>query len=86
MLNTKKLLFGALCLGVSTLATAAPFDGSAPMLCAVAATVSCDSKGECVAGSAQAVNLPVFLKVDVVAFCLMFYIRMRYNPIQLVSN
>lgn len=65
MRNTKNLLFGTLCLGVSTLATAAPFDGSAPMLCAVTDTVSCDPKGECVEGSAQAVNLPVFLKVDV---------------------
>ena len=35
------------------------------MLCAVTDTVNCDSKGECVEGSAESVNLPVFLKIDV---------------------
>jgi hypothetical protein len=65
MRNALKVLFGTACLGVSTLAPAAPFDGSVPMLCAVTDTVSCDSKGECVEGPAEAVNLPVFLKVNV---------------------
>lgn len=52
-------------MSATMLGTAAGFDGSAPLLCAVTDTVSCDSKGECVEGSAEAVNLPVFLKIDV---------------------
>jgi hypothetical protein len=65
MRTALNVLIGTACLGASTLAPAAPFDGSAPMLCAVTDTVSCDRKGKCVEGPAEAVNLPVFLKVDV---------------------
>ena len=56
---------GAAFLGASTLTTAAVFDGSVPLLCAVTGTVSCDAQGECVEGPAEAVNLPVFLELDV---------------------
>jgi len=65
MQDTTRLLLGAALLGASTLTTAAAFDGSAPLLCAVTGTVSCDAHGECVEGPADAVNLPVFLKIDV---------------------
>ena len=65
MQNAMKMMSGTALLSASMLVTAAGFDGSAPLLCAVTDTVSCDSKGECVEGSAEAVNLPVFLKIDV---------------------
>ncbi len=65
MSKAMTVTWGAALLGASMSVTAAGFDGSVPILCAVTDTVSCDSKGECVEGSAEAVNLPVFLKIDV---------------------
>lgn len=65
MRNATRLICGGALLSASMLATGAGSDGSAPLLCAVTDTVSCDSKGECVEGSAETVNLPVFLKIDV---------------------
>lgn len=65
MRNATRLICGGALLSASMMATAAGRDGSAPLLCAVTDTVSCDSKSECVEGSAEAVNLPVFLKIDV---------------------
>jgi len=52
------LLIGA------TGAFAGQFDGSSPLLCAATQTVSCDSVGDCIKGPANAVNLPVFMKLD----------------------
>ena len=65
MTTTVNTLLGAALLAASTLTTAAALDGSAPLLCAVTDTVSCDAQGACVEGPAEAVNLPVFLKIDV---------------------
>ena len=65
MKTTVDTLLGAALLAASTLTAAAALDGSVPLLCAVTGTVSCDSQGECVDGPAEAVNLPVFLKIDV---------------------
>ena len=65
MKTTVDTLLGAALLAASTLTAAAALDGSVPLLCAVTGTVSCDSQGECVEGPAEAVNLPVFLKIDV---------------------
>jgi len=65
MRDTTSLILGAALLSASTLTTAATVDGSVPLLCAVTGTVSCDAQGECVEGPAEAVNLPVFLKIDV---------------------
>lgn len=65
MRKATTVMLGTVLLSASMSATAAGFDGSVPMLRAVTDTVNCDSKGECVEGSARAVNLPVFLKVDV---------------------
>jgi hypothetical protein len=50
---------------VSTPIEAADFDGSVPLLCAVTSTASCDAQGECIEGPANAVNLPVFVTIDV---------------------
>jgi hypothetical protein len=65
MTKTVNTLLGAALLAASTLTTAAAFDGSVPLLCAVTGTASCDSLGDCIEGPAEAVNLPVFLKIDV---------------------
>ena len=65
MKSTVNTLLGAALFAASTLTAAAALDGSVPLLCAVTGTVSCDAQGECVDGPAEAVNLPVFLKIDV---------------------
>jgi len=44
---------------------AAPFDGSQPMLCAVAETFECEPGGVCQRGSAGDINMPELLKIDV---------------------
>ncbi len=51
-------------LGASTAVNASDFDGSAPLLCAVTYTVSCDHQGDCIQGSAESVNLPTFIQFD----------------------
>jgi hypothetical protein len=43
---------------------AAALDGSVLLLCAVTGTVSCDAQRHCIEGPAEAVNLPIFLKID----------------------
>ena len=48
----------------STGALAGKYDGSSPLLCAVTQTVGCDAVGDCIQGPADAVNLPVFIKLD----------------------
>lgn len=58
-------LAGCALSGASMVTTAALLDGSAPLLCAVTSTVSCDTQRNCIEGPADAVNLPVFLKIDV---------------------
>ena len=64
MKQTMNALLGCALLGPSMLTMGASFDGSVPLLCAVTGTVSCDARGECIEGPAEAVNLPVFLKID----------------------
>ena len=63
-LVTRRLI-GCVLLGASMPTMAAALDGSVPLLCAVTGTVSCDAQHDCSEGPADAVNLPVFLKIDV---------------------
>jgi hypothetical protein len=62
--------FSVMVLGVAALSTASVDSmaeaqaGASSMLCAVTSTISCDSAGDCIAGPASAVNLPVFVKFD----------------------
>jgi hypothetical protein len=51
--------------GAAGPAAAAPFDGSAPMLCAAMTVMDCDPKGECSRRMPEEVNLPAFVRVDV---------------------
>lgn len=57
-------LCGLALLGASLSVSAVEIDGSAPLLCAVTHTASCDDQGHCVEGPANAVNLPTFIKLD----------------------
>ena len=45
-------------------ATAAPFDGTTPLLCALIQVLECAPGGACERRRAEDVNLPQFIKVD----------------------
>jgi|SRR5215467_9804719 len=49
----------------SVVAWAAPFDGSAPMRCAIKTVMVCNDPSVCVRGTSATVNLPPVLVVDV---------------------
>jgi hypothetical protein len=49
----------------SAAGAAPPYDGSAPMQCAIQAVMVCDDPSICVRGTAQTVNLPPSVTVDV---------------------
>jgi hypothetical protein len=56
----------ALCVGLAPYAVlAGTYDGSVPLLCAVLQVIECEAGTECQQGSAESVNLPPFVKVDV---------------------
>ena len=64
-MKTYQQLFWFLALlGAATGLKAAEFNATTTMLCAVTQTVTCDALGDCLEGPAEAINLPVFFKVD----------------------
>ena len=69
--TVKAMVLGSLMLASVALsvaprpAAAAPFDGSAPMLCAAITVMDCDPKGECSRRMPEEVNLPTFVRIDV---------------------
>lgn len=46
-------------------AVAAPLDGSAPILCAFTSVTECSQGGECQRSSAEAADVPAFIRVNV---------------------
>lgn len=64
-----RLLIVALILGLSAvagrgLAASAKFDGSVPLLCVPIEITQCDEGGKCYQGTAEDVNLPQFIHVN----------------------
>src|SRR5262245_30336346 len=56
----------AILFGAAVVANAAPpYDGSKPMQCAIDTVMACSDPAVCVRGTAQTVNLPPVLNVDV---------------------
>jgi hypothetical protein len=58
----------AVCLGLGMAPyplLAAAYDGSVPLLCAVIEVFDCQGAGDCQRGTADSVNLPQFLKIDI---------------------
>jgi hypothetical protein len=51
--------------GAVTTSAAPPYDGSKPMQCAIQTAMICSDPSVCVRGTAQTVNLPPVLNVDV---------------------
>lgn len=56
----------ALVFGLPVAAAAGPVDGKTDLLCATLRTVECAAAGECLEGSAEDVNAPVFFHVSFV--------------------
>jgi hypothetical protein len=62
----KALMLVAMLLGSACAASAAaPYDGSAPMKCAIEAVFVCHEAASCTRGTAQTVSLPPVVTVDV---------------------
>ncbi len=58
-------LLAVLFITMAAPAGAAPFDGSAPMQCSIQTVMSCNDPSVCVRGSADTVNFPPTLTIDV---------------------
>jgi len=86
-----RTLFGIAVLGLADLvlassAFAAPMDGSAPMLCAVNNVVECDRGGDCERSSAEAAEVPAFVRIDVSKRLLSSVDGARTSPIASVQR
>ena len=57
----------AICVAPYRAAAAGKYDGSAPLLCVPITVTECGADGECKRVTADSVNLPQFLKVDIKA-------------------
>ncbi len=49
---------------IPVLAVAADRDKSAEILCSVTKVIECDSYGDCMVSTAEGINIPQFLKID----------------------
>ena len=65
MKTTTKLVATIVLATASMTATAAAFDGSKPLLCALQHVTECETGAECMGVWTQEVNAPDFLQVDV---------------------
>jgi hypothetical protein len=67
-MHTRQAISLALCfcLGMAAYPSleAAPYDRSAPLLCAVTEVFDCQAGGGCQHGTAESVNLPQFVKIN----------------------
>ena len=59
------VLFAALLASPSVASAAAPYDGSAPMKCAIQAVFVCPEAALCTRGTAETVSLPPVVTVDI---------------------
>jgi hypothetical protein len=78
------VLLGVGMLPTST--TAAPMDGSAPMLCALASVVECSRLGDCDRTSGEAAEIPPFVRVNVPQRVLSSVDGARTSPITAVQR
>ena len=59
-----KLFVGCAALAAGLSANAEVLDGTKPILCAAITAIVCDYQNDCVKGSPESINLPVFWRVD----------------------
>lgn len=64
----------------------ARYDGSAPLLCVPTAVTECGAEGECRRGTAESVNLPQFMRVDLKAMIIRSEETGRESPIRSIEH
>src|SRR5262245_56558025 len=65
---------------------AAPMDGSAPMLCALSGVMECSREGDCEKSSAEAAEVPAFVRINVPQRVLSSVDGARTSPITTVQR
>jgi hypothetical protein len=75
-----------ICLGPCRSEAAGKYDGSAPLLCVPILITECGPEGECQRRTADNVNLPQFLKVDLKAQKVHSEETTRHSPIRNVEH
>jgi hypothetical protein len=70
----------------SSLAPAAPLDGSAPMLCAVTSVTECSRAGDCERNTAEGAEVPPFVRVNIAQKLLSSVDGVRTSPISNVQR
>ena len=75
-----------LCLVSSPAGAAGKHDGSAPLLCVPIGVTECGAEGECKRGTAESVNLPQFIRVDLKAMTIRSEEQKRDSPIKTVEH
>jgi hypothetical protein len=80
------LAAAGLCLVPSPAGAAGKYDGSAPLLCVPIGVTECGAEGECKRGTAESVNLPQFIRVDLKAMTIRSEEQKRESPIKTVEH
>ena len=80
------LAAAGLCLAPNPAGAAGKHDGSAPLLCVPIGVTECGAEGECKRGTAESVNLPQFMRVDVKAMTIRSEEQKRESPIKTVEH
>lgn len=86
-----KALLAAVILGIAGLlppmsASAAPLDGSAPILCALNSVVECARRGDCERSNTDDAQVPPFVQIDVPKKLLRSVDGTRTSPITSVNR
>jgi hypothetical protein len=80
------IMVAVVTIAVVSASTAAPLDGSVPIVCAGTEILECNASGTCPRRSAEEINLPVLLRVDVEHRVLSSLDRARTAPIHAVER
>ena len=91
--NTLWLQDGKLCAAntdtygfMTSLAKAAPLDGSVPMLCALTSVIDCSRQGDCERSTAEGAEVPPFVRVNIPQKVLSSIDGARTSPIANVQR
>ena len=80
------LAVAGLCLAPNPAGAAGKHDGSAPLLCVPIGVTECGAEGECKRGTAESVNLPQFIRIDVKGMTIRSEEQKRESPIRTVEH